>query len=146
MGMAVTTFQAGIKDPQPHVVRMNLYRAGYDDTRGTLLARYVEFGPTRRSSFPRSLGHIPFHFERHGELDPVEVELNPVEVRHVAPGDTLLGRTELLGAPAVDRLGLPLSLRVHLPHPDESPMVGKGQAGERDVVGQGLAILAITVA
>lgn len=41
--MVVTTFQAGLKDPQPYVVRMNLYRAGYDDVRGTLLARYVEF-------------------------------------------------------------------------------------------------------
>jgi hypothetical protein len=41
--MALYTFRAGVHDPQTHVVRMNLYRAGFDETRGTLLARYVEF-------------------------------------------------------------------------------------------------------
>lgn len=43
MSMAATCYSAGLKDPQPHEVRMNLYRAGFNETRATLLARFVEF-------------------------------------------------------------------------------------------------------
>jgi hypothetical protein len=41
--MVASCFQAGLTDPQPYEVRLNLYRAGFDETRGTLLARFVEF-------------------------------------------------------------------------------------------------------
>ncbi|RYF04631.1 MAG: hypothetical protein EOO77_29390, partial [Oxalobacteraceae bacterium] len=37
------SFQAGLREPQPFALRMNLYRAGFNETRATLLARYVEF-------------------------------------------------------------------------------------------------------
>lgn len=41
--MGDARFQAGLEQPQPYAVRMNLYLAGFNETRGVLLARFVEF-------------------------------------------------------------------------------------------------------